>query len=154
MSETIEQRQVVGVVIYNRHGEILLQQRDDKPGLPYAGHWTFFGGAVEAGETPEEAIIRELQEELELSLPLRLWQTYICPARTIAGQVFTTNTLFLGELDRDQTPTVLHEGQAMRWFDAEAAQALTLAFLQSPYLMQFFAEFPQLKKSAQKQVDS
>jgi 8-oxo-dGTP diphosphatase len=154
MSEPIEQKQVVGAVIYNRHGEILLQQRDDKPGLPYAGHWTFFGGAVEAGETPDDAIVRELQEELELTLPLRYWQQYVCPARTIPDKVVTTNTLFVSQLEREQTPTVLHEGQAMRWFDAESAQSLELAFMQSPYLMEAFALLPQWLASTQETSES
>lgn len=144
MTEAIEQRQVVGALIYNRQGEVLLQQRDDKPDLPYPGHWTFFGGAVEPGESPDEAIARELWEELELHLPLRFWQTYICPARTIPCEVITRSTLFIGQLEREQTPTVLHEGQAMRWFDVDASQSLTLAFLQSPRLMEFFAALPDL----------
>lgn len=140
----IEQRKVVGVLLYNRQGEVLLQQRDDKPGLVYAGHWTFFGGAVEAGESPDDAVQRELWEELELRLPLRRWKTYLCPARTVPDQVTTTNTLYTGLLEREQTPTVLHEGQAMGWFDAESAQHLTLAFLQRPHLIEFFSILPDL----------
>jgi 8-oxo-dGTP diphosphatase len=153
VTESIEQKQVVGAILYNRHGEVLLQQRDDKPNLPYAGYWTFFGGAVEAGETPELAIVRELREELELRLPLRFWQQYVCPARTIPARMITYNSLFLGQLERDKTPTVLHEGQAMRWFDVDAAKELTLAFMQSPYLMEFFASLPQLLGTAHEQVD-
>jgi mutator protein MutT len=154
MTQTIEQRHVVGVILYNSDDEVLLQQRDDKPGLPYAGQWTFFGGAVEVGETPAQAIVRELHEELELGLSVRFWQRYVCPARTIPNKVVTYNTLFLGQLEREQTPTALHEGQAMRWFNAEAAQHLALAFLQSPYLREFFAERPQLLVSTQERADS
>lgn len=144
MNEQVEQRQVVGVLLYNRQGEVLLQQRDDKPGLVYAGHWTFFGGAVEPDETPDDAILRELWEELELRLPVRPWKTYICPVRTIPEQVTTSNTLYIGLLERDHTPTVLHEGQAMRWFDAASARQITLAFLQSPHLTEFFTLLPDL----------
>lgn len=42
--------------------EFLLAQRP--PGKVYAGYWEFPGGKVEAGETPREALLRELQEEL------------------------------------------------------------------------------------------
>lgn len=141
-------------MIYNRHDEILLQQRDDKPGLPYAGHWTFFGGAVEAGESADEAVARELEEELELTLPLRFWQKYVCPARTIPDKVITYNTLFVAQLEREQTPTVLHEGQGMGWFDAESAQRLELAFMQSPYLMEAFANLPQWLETTPESSDS
>lgn len=138
----MEMRNVVGAILINERGEILLQQRDDKPDLRYAGHWTFFGGAVEEGETLEEAIYRELIEELELSVPLRWWKSYVCPARTIAGQVQTINHLYIGFMTQDLSTLTLHEGQAMRYFTPEEAQTLTLAFMQSPMLALYFAQRP------------
>jgi 8-oxo-dGTP diphosphatase len=43
-------------------GRVLVAQRPD--GKAMAGRWEFPGGKIEAGETPEEALIRELNEEL------------------------------------------------------------------------------------------
>lgn len=48
--------------------ELLMIQRDDKPGLRYAGMWDFPGGARENTETPEECVIREVYEELRINL--------------------------------------------------------------------------------------
>ncbi len=48
-------------------GRYLVQLRDQKPGIFYPGHWGLFGGAMERGETPEAAVIRELEEELGLA---------------------------------------------------------------------------------------
>jgi len=45
-------------------GKFVLQLRDDKPDIAAAGLWGTFGGAIEEGETPEEAIVREVEEEL------------------------------------------------------------------------------------------
>ena len=45
-------------------GRLLLQLRDNKPGLPGAGLWGFFGGHVEDGERPSAAFLREMDEEL------------------------------------------------------------------------------------------
>jgi 8-oxo-dGTP pyrophosphatase MutT (NUDIX family) len=50
-------------------GRYLLQLRDQKPGIFFPGHWGLFGGAIEPGETPEQAVRREIKEELELSAP-------------------------------------------------------------------------------------
>jgi 8-oxo-dGTP pyrophosphatase MutT (NUDIX family) len=42
----------------------LMQHRDDKPGIFFPGWWGCFGGALEPGESPEQAVRRELAEEL------------------------------------------------------------------------------------------
>ena len=44
----------------------LMQLRDPKPNIFYPGHWGVFGGALNPGETPEDALRRELFEELGL----------------------------------------------------------------------------------------
>ena len=53
---------VVAAVIERGDGSFLLAQRP--PGKVYEGYWEFPGGKVEAGETPEAALARELHEEL------------------------------------------------------------------------------------------
>ena len=53
---------VVAVALIDADGRLLVQQRP--AGKPMAGLWEFPGGKVEAGETPEAALIRELREEL------------------------------------------------------------------------------------------
>jgi len=45
-------------------GRYLMQLRDDKPGIFYPDHWGLFGGGVEEGESSQDALHRELQEEL------------------------------------------------------------------------------------------
>ncbi len=53
---------VVAVALVDRDGRVLLAQRPE--GKKMAGLWEFPGGKIEAGETPEAALVRELQEEL------------------------------------------------------------------------------------------
>lgn len=53
---------VVAVALVDRDGRVLVQQRP--PGAGMAGLWEFPGGKIEAGETPEAALVRELREEL------------------------------------------------------------------------------------------
>lgn len=53
---------VVAAAMVDADGRVLVQQRP--PGKAMAGLWEFPGGKVDAGETPEAALIRELAEEL------------------------------------------------------------------------------------------
>lgn len=57
---------VVAVALTNQDGEILLQKRPN--GRSMAGLWEFPGGKVEIGETPESALVREVQEELGVKI--------------------------------------------------------------------------------------
>ncbi|HEX6959588.1 MAG TPA: (deoxy)nucleoside triphosphate pyrophosphohydrolase [Ferrovibrio sp.] len=57
---------VVAVALIDADGRVLLTQRP--PGKKLAGMWEFPGGKVEANETPEAALLRELHEELHLDI--------------------------------------------------------------------------------------
>ena len=56
---------VSAVALIDRDGRVLLAQRPN--GKPMAGLWEFPGGKIEPGETPETALIRELDEELGIN---------------------------------------------------------------------------------------
>lgn len=54
----------VAIALLIREGQFLLQLRDNIPTIVYPGHWAFFGGHIEPGETPEAGVWREVQEEI------------------------------------------------------------------------------------------
>ena len=64
---------VSAVALIDVDGRVLLAQRPE--GKSMAGLWEFPGGKVEAGETPERALIRELQEELGINT----WASCLAP---------------------------------------------------------------------------
>ncbi len=61
--------EVAIAILYRPDGQILLQLRDDIPGIAYPGYWGFFGGHMEPGETPKVALARELWEEIGYQIP-------------------------------------------------------------------------------------
>ncbi|ODR98590.1 hypothetical protein AUC68_09295 [Methyloceanibacter methanicus] len=103
-------RELSAVILYDAQHRILLQHRtDDAPTFP--GYWSFFGGGVEPGETPEQAAVREALEELSYTLKRPqhwLTQPFVHEGRTYTQHIF---------LERyDGAALVLGEGQAMKWF--------------------------------------
>lgn len=57
---------VVAVALIDADARVLIAQRPE--GKQFAGLWEFPGGKVDAGERPEEALIRELREELGIEV--------------------------------------------------------------------------------------
>lgn len=61
-SETLDRRMSSAAVILEDGDRVLIVKAN------YKSHWTFPGGAVDAGETPKQAAIREVEEEVGLKL--------------------------------------------------------------------------------------
>jgi 8-oxo-dGTP diphosphatase len=59
----------VAICLLYREGKLLMQLRDNIPTILYPGLWGLFGGHMEAGETPEVAVVREIAEEIAYDLP-------------------------------------------------------------------------------------
>lgn len=107
------------------NGRYVLQLRDDKPGISSPGMWSLFGGRVEEGEEPREAIIREVDEELGLR-PLTyryLWsiEHYSRFAGTMALYSF-----FEADLTTLWRQQHLMEGQVVGHFSFEELSMLNI----------------------------
>jgi len=105
-----EPLRVVAGVLTDGTGRVLIAQRPE--GKPMAGYWEFPGGKLEALESPEQALRRELREELGVDLRrchalLQLRHDYA--QRPVDLRVFVVDE-FSGE------PSGL-EGQALRWLN-------------------------------------
>jgi len=76
MNEVVEQKPLLLVsacALLDADNRVLLAQRPE--GKSMAGLWEFPGGKIETGETPEEALIRELEEELGV----KTWESCLAP---------------------------------------------------------------------------
>ena len=101
---------VAAVALIDPDGRVLLAQRPE--GKAMAGLWEFPGGKVEAGETPEAALIRELHEELGIDT----WASCLAPL-TFASHGYETFHLLmpLYACRRWQGIVQGREGQRLAW---------------------------------------
>lgn len=104
---------VSAVALIDVDGRVLLAQRPE--GKSMAGLWEFPGGKVEQGETPEAALIRELDEELGINT----WSSCLAPL-TFASHSYADFHLLMPLFacrKWEGTPTS-REGQTLKWVRA------------------------------------
>lgn len=104
---------VVAAALFDAHGRILLAQRPE--GKQLAGLWEFPGGKLEPGETPEAALVRELDEELsirvnETSLEPLTFASFTYPAFHLLMPLYGCRS-WSGSIQP-------REGQATAWVEA------------------------------------
>lgn len=94
-------------------GRILTCQRDDKPGIPWPGLWDLPGGGAEAGESPEDCLLRELEEEFGLRLqPERLVWRRAFPAMSAPGRL---GWFFAGHLSPAEIAAIRFGDEGQGW---------------------------------------
>ncbi len=71
---------VAAAALIDRDGRVLLAQRPE--GKNMAGLWEFPGGKVEEGERPEDALIRELKEELTIDVTAACLAPFVFASHT------------------------------------------------------------------------
>ena len=101
---------VAAVALIDADGRVLIAQRPE--GKQLAGLWEFPGGKVEAGERPEETLIRELHEELGIAVQ----EPCLAPL-TFASHAYETFHLLmpLYACRRWDGFVEPREGQALKW---------------------------------------
>ena len=124
-----------GLLIENGRGEVLLQLRDNKPTIAYPNCWGTFGGQIEEGELPEQAIVREIREELAYR-PKRLenYGVFPCDGYDIYMFRCTDTELHIKTLH-------VHEGQRAGFFSCADLDSARFAFNCREIVQDYFKRF-------------
>ncbi|MCJ2061536.1 (deoxy)nucleoside triphosphate pyrophosphohydrolase [Methylobacterium sp. J-088] len=120
---------VVAVALIDVDGRVLVSERP--AGKQLAGLWEFPGGKVEAGERPEETLIRELAEELGI----RVEEPCLAPL-TFASHAYPDFHLLMPlYVCRRWTGTPRSmEGQALKWVRPKALRDLAMPPADAPLI--------------------
>jgi 8-oxo-dGTP diphosphatase len=120
---------VAACALIDADNRVLIAKRPE--GRPLAGLWEFPGGKVEPGETPEDAVIRELREELSVTVtkpclaPLT-FSTYDYPEFHILLALFVCR--------RWVGPPVPREAQEIKWARANRLREFAMPPADEPLI--------------------
>ena len=106
---------VSAVALVDKDGRVLIAQRPE--GKSMAGLWEFPGGKIEPNETPEAALVRELNEELGIET----WDSCLAPL-TFASHSYDDFHLVMPLFVCRKWTGIVQpkEGQTLKWVDAKA----------------------------------
>jgi 8-oxo-dGTP diphosphatase len=104
-------KEIAQVLLFDRKGRLLIYLRDNKPEIPFPNYWDFFGGHLEQDETPEQALAREVREELGVRLATwRFFRRYEC----FSGDAYPNiKHIYRAQIDRLASDLRLYEGQRL-----------------------------------------
>jgi 8-oxo-dGTP diphosphatase len=107
-------KKVSQIILENEKGELLLYLRDGKPGIPFPYHWDLIGGHLEEGETPEEALVREVKEEINIDLTeYKFFREYLC----LEGDAYPNiKFIYTGKIYLPAEKITLSEGERLQFF--------------------------------------
>ena len=123
-----------GIILLNRNNEVLLLLRDNKIDIPFPNMWDIPGGKVEEGELPQQALRREMMEEMSINNLGEIKLFKILTSENITDNIFWKKlNLNLEEID-------LKEGQRIEYFNLERIRKTKLAFNYNEVLESFYFE--------------
>lgn len=99
------------ILLVRSDGALILQVRDDKPGITNPGFVSSFGGHIEPGEQPIDAAVREINEETNLNLNSNDLTFYKKARKTKAIHGEDWDVYYFIAKDIDETGLKVYEGQ-------------------------------------------
>jgi 8-oxo-dGTP diphosphatase len=136
-------KEIAAIILENDHGELLLYLRDNKPGIPFPDYWDLIGGHVEEGETPEEALIREVKEELDIDLrEYSFYKRYEC----LSGDAYENiKYIYTGKFNIPIGEVTLLEGVRPQYFSREEIPNVKFANILKSIVMDYIEDHPYKK---------
>ena len=129
--------EIAQVLLFDRHNRLLIYLRDDKADIPFPNHWDFFGGHLEPGETAEQALVREVKEELGIELVS--WQ-FVRSYECLQGDVYPNRKyIYRARIDKTIDELTLYEEQRLASIEPEQCSDFRFANILAAIVQDFIA---------------
>ena len=131
-------KKIAAIIFENDNGEFLLYKRDNKPGIPFPGYWDLIGGHVEEGETPEQALVREVKEEIDIDLKeFDFYKKFEC----LTGDAYENiKYIYTGKINIPVEKIRLLEGDRPQYFSREEIPNVNFANILKSIVMEYISE--------------
>ncbi len=141
-------KEIAAIILENDAGEFLLYLRDNKPGIPFPGYWDLIGGHIEEGETPEEALVREVKEELDIELKeYTFYKKYEC----LTGDAYENiKYIFTGKINIPIEEITLLEGVRPQYFSRNEIPNVKFANILKSIVIEYIQDNSPVKNGFEK----
>ena len=133
-------KQIAAIIFENDNRELLLYLRDNKPDIPFPDHWDLIGGHMEEGETPEQALVREVKEELDIDLKeYSFYKKYEC----LTGDAYENiKFIYTGRINIPIEEITLLEGVRPQYFKRSEIPSVKFANILKSIVMDYMRDHP------------
>ncbi len=130
----------VNSIIINKKGEVLLNKKTfDYPSFP-GGYWALFGGKIEKEEKPLEAIIREIKEELGITLSFK----FLKKINFNIKELEIIDYIFYAEFNEEILNIHLNEGGGFGFFNLSELKSIMIIPAHLKILKEFIGKSDQI----------
>jgi 8-oxo-dGTP diphosphatase len=140
-------RKGASIIFVNDKKQILLFLRDNIPDIPYPNMWDVPGGHIEKFENPEKCIVREMREEMNLTLD----EFELFSKIEFEDRIEYT---FWARADFDIEKIELTEGQKLKWFTKDEVKQTQLAYGFNEIVERFYDQAPFLRSKSIVELNS
>jgi 8-oxo-dGTP diphosphatase len=135
------------IIFVNDKKQILLFLRDNIPDIAYPNMWDVPGGHIEKFENPEKCIVREMREEMNLTLD----EFELFSKIEFEDRIEYT---FWARADFDIEKIELTEGQKLKWFTKDEVKQTQLAYGFNEIVERFYDQAPFLRSKSIVELNS
>ena len=137
-------KEIAAIILENDNGEFLLYLRDNKPDIPFPNHWDLIGGHIEEGESPEQALVQEVKEELDIDLKdYSFYKKYEC----LTGDAYENiKYIYSGKINLPIEEVTLLEGVRPQYFSREEIPNVKFANILKSIVMEYISDSNENRK--------